>query len=105
MAEACPYCHTCPMTNDEWELADLPRQLAYEATRFGSRLESPAGRRYAFLMQRYSELSYRIRYNRVMGRWYTRKLDRLPACKRSDDALVPMGIDEVIEVRRIVDRG
>jgi hypothetical protein len=93
---------------DEWELMDIPRQLAYEQSWFDNpHIGQNARVKHAALLARQTELKYRIRRSDVLDRWVMRKyrlrLETLPI--RPMSPLSPMLIDEVIEDGKIVDRG
>jgi hypothetical protein len=73
-------------SEDEWELLDIPRQLACEQSRFGNlnpivpgagpgcvTIDQFARVRYARLLARQAELKYQIRRCHVLDRWYLRR--------------------------------
>lgn len=95
-------------SEDEWELKDIPRQLAYEATLFDNPyLDTLARIRHARLLSRQTALQYRIRRNAVLTRWIMRRYRShpQPLPVRPISPLSPMLMDEVIQDGKIVDLG
>jgi hypothetical protein len=98
-------------SDDQWELLDLPRQLLYEKSKFNCPVLGVQARlRHERLLARQTELVQRIRRASIMDRWIMRKY-RInprrpdPRPQTPDPILTDMGIDEVIEDGKIIDRG
>lgn len=107
-------------SDDEWELMDLPRQLAYEQSRFGIlnpvvvgagpdclTIDQAARTRHAALLARQTELKYRIRRRAVLDRWVMRRYRcwRSVLIRPPVEPFTAMGMDEVIQDGKIVDAG
>lgn len=100
------------MTQDEWDLTDIPRRLAYEQSFFTSTTPGIAQEhrvKHATLLDRQAALKKSIRRMKAGDRWWRWK-ERRENSQRGElhetpSFLSPMGIDEVIEHGRIVDRG
>jgi hypothetical protein len=95
-------------SEDEWELKDLPRQLAYEQSRFENpHLGRNARLKHARLLARQEELTRRIRRCAVLDRWYLRRYRprKIVAVPQPVEPLTPMRMDEIIVAGKIVDQG
>ncbi len=95
-------------TEDEWELADLPRKIAYEASLFDHpRMDKLARARHAGLLLRQAELAARIRRASILDRWVMRRYRTAGRFKKRSpqSVLTPMLMDEAIEDGKIIDRG
>ena len=109
-------------SEDEWELADLPRRMAYERSKFDLfvpcvvgggpqclTLAQIARGNFLNLLRRQTFLYARSRRNRIENRWVLRKLN--PPRRTRIAVNVPvkpftgMGMDEIIRDHRIVDAG
>ena len=104
----------------EWELRDIPRQLLYHQSYFGNtRPCLPQGgpecmtvdefhrAQHEWLLTRQTTLTARLRRESILDRWVMRKYPtrafHIPV--RSPGPLTDMGMDEVIEDGKIVDKG
>lgn len=95
-------------TEDEWELMDIPRRLAYEQSNFDKpHIGQKARIKHAALLSRQTELQYRIRRSDVLDRWVMRKYrtSRFSDVRPPPEPFTAMRIDEVIQDRKIVDQG
>ena len=96
------------MTRDESELRDIPRRLKYEESYFGTRIDALARMRHASLLKRQEVLKEAVHWERVQERWVRMKYPKYPRhtppkAKTPPGVLTPMGMDELIVGRRIVD--
>ena len=109
------------MTAWEYELKDLPRQLAYEESRFGNMLpyivgagpgcatiDQVARAKHAALIIRQAELKKKLRRWKAGDRWvrWKERQENLQPSTfnlQPSSPLTPMLMDEVIQGRRIVD--
>lgn len=107
------------MTDDEYELRfEIPGKLVYELSRLGCHrpvvvwggpecltIDQDARRACQRLLNRLVELQRRARRNQVLARWYLRHSQKTSWRPPRLGGLSPMGMDEVIIGRRIVDQG